>query len=109
MIAGVISEICRTEDVACRYGGEEFAVITPHTNAVDAAMLAERMRVAIAAIPFTQQGGSFAITSSFGVAEAGGTYDRTMLKRADDAMYCSKQKGRNRVSVASQISQAAAA
>jgi diguanylate cyclase (GGDEF)-like protein len=108
-IAGVISEIGRTEDVACRYGGEEFVIITPHTNATDAAMLAERMRAAIAAIQFVQQGNSFTITSSFGVAEAGDTYDRTMLKRADDAMYCSKQNGRNRVSVAPQISQTAAA
>ena len=108
-IAGVISEICRAEDVACRYGGEEFAIITPHTNAVDAAMLADRMRIAIAAIPFVQHGSSFTITSSCGVAEAGATYDRTMLKRADDAMYHSKQKGRNRVSVAAQISQSAAA
>jgi diguanylate cyclase (GGDEF)-like protein len=106
-IAGVISAICRIEDVACRYGGEEFAVIAPRTNAIDAAKLAERMRAAIAAIEFVQKGFTFKITSSFGVAEAGVSYDRTMLKRADDAMYCSKQNGRNRVSVASPALQAA--
>jgi diguanylate cyclase (GGDEF)-like protein len=106
-IAGVVSGICRTEDVACRYGGEEFAVITPHTNAIDAALLAERMRVAIASIQFEQAGTSFSITSSFGVAEAEAPYDRSMAKRADDAMYCSKQNGRNRVSVAPRAPQAA--
>jgi len=32
LIAGVISDLCRTEDVACRFGGEEFVIIAPHTT-----------------------------------------------------------------------------
>lgn len=108
-IAEIILAICRIEDVACRFGGEEFVIITPHTNEADAATLAERMRVAVAGTQFVQQGKTFSLTSSFGVAEAGDAYDRTMLKRADDAMYSSKQNGRNRVSAASQSSQAVAA
>lgn len=99
-IAGVISDMCRTEDVACRYGGEEFVVIAPHTNASDAAILAERMRMAISEIRFPQQGESIRITCSIGVAEALTTFDRSMLQRADKAMYRSKREGRNQVSLA---------
>jgi diguanylate cyclase (GGDEF)-like protein len=99
-IGEMLTSICRVEDVACRHGGEEFIVLSPHTPADRAALLAERMRVAIAKIPFFHQGESVAVTCSFGVAEAAGTYDRSMPERADQALYESKELGRNRVSIA---------
>ena len=99
-IADTVSNICRVEDVACRHGGEEFVILTPQTSAGHAALLAERMRDAIAKIPFSRKGESIAVTCSFGVAEAAGTYDRLMLERADQALYQSKEGGRNRVSIA---------
>jgi diguanylate cyclase (GGDEF)-like protein len=99
-IAGVITKICRTGDVGCRYGGDEFVVIAPHTTAMDAAMLARRMGTAIGKIEFKRQGVIIKITTSFGVADSADVYDRSMFQRADDALYHSKQNGGNRVSVA---------
>lgn len=99
-IAETISDICRIEDVACRHGGEEFVVLAPRTSADQAALLAERMRLAIAKIPFWQKGECLTVTCSFGVAEAVGTFDRLMLERADHALYQSKEHGRDRVSIA---------
>jgi diguanylate cyclase (GGDEF)-like protein len=96
-VATIISEHCRTEDVGCRMGGEEFAVLAPNTTAEQAATLAERMRVAIAKTAFVHGGKSIAVTSSFGVVDAGDPYDHTLLERADAALYQSKQHGRNRV------------
>jgi len=96
-VASIISEHCRTEDVGCRLGGEEFAVLAPHTNAEQAATLAERMRLAIAKTAFVHGGKSVSVTCSFGVVDAGDPYDRSLLERADAALYASKQQGRNRV------------
>jgi diguanylate cyclase (GGDEF)-like protein len=101
-IADALTAICRIEDVACRLGGEEFVVLAPRTSAEHAALLAERMRLAIAKIPFSQQGKAISVTCSFGVAEAAGIFDRLMLERADQALYQSKQNGRDRVSIAPQ-------
>jgi diguanylate cyclase (GGDEF)-like protein len=99
-IAEALMEICRVEDVACRHGGEEFVILTPRTSADHAALLAERMRFAISQIPFSCKGKSITVTCSFGVAEAVGVYDRLMMERADQALYLSKEQGRNRVSIA---------
>ena len=100
-IGEILLDICRVEDVACRHGGEEFAILAPHTSADQAALLAERMRVAIANIPFARESEPINVTCSFGIAEAGGSYDRSMLERADEALYQSMKHGRNRVSIAS--------
>ena len=96
-IATIIAEHCRTEDVGCRLGGEEFAVLAPNTTAEQATTLAERMRAAIAKTSFVHGGKSVTVTSSFGVVDAGDPYDRSLLERADAALYESKQHGRNRV------------
>jgi diguanylate cyclase (GGDEF)-like protein len=100
-IAEVLTENCRIEDVACRHGGEEFVILAPRTSAEQAAQLAERIRVAIAHVPFTHEDKSISVTCSFGVAEAVGAFGRLMLDRADQALYRSKTNGRNRVSIAS--------
>jgi two-component system, cell cycle response regulator len=99
-VGEAIMGICRVEDTACRYGGEEFMVLAPRTSADHAAIMAERMRCAIANISLSSQGESVTVTCSFGVAEAGGLHDRLLLERADQALYQSKNNGRNRVSVA---------
>ncbi len=99
-IGEVIAEICRTEDMACRHGGDEFVVIAPHTTAAASAVLAERMRAEINKIRFPRQGESLQMTCSFGVADSLNPYDTSMFQRADEAMYRSKKAGRNRVSVA---------
>lgn len=99
-IGETISDICRIEDVACRHDGQAFVVLAPQTTAVQAAELAEQMRIAIAKIPFVRQGNPVVVTCSFGVAEAVGTFDRSMLERAEEAVNQSKKTGRNRVAIA---------
>jgi len=88
-------------DLACRYGGEEFVVVMPETESDVAATVAERIRGQIANEPFPIRGGSSAInvTISIGIAALGDPEDRpgALFKRADQALFCAKRDGRNRV------------
>ncbi|MDX2052419.1 MAG: GGDEF domain-containing protein [Polyangiaceae bacterium] len=96
-IAGAIRETCRATDLAARLGGDEFAVLAAGVDAQGAFVLAERLRVQLAASPLDQIG---RITVSLGIAEATPAIDtwRTLLKEADAALYESKHAGRNRTS-----------
>jgi two-component system, cell cycle response regulator len=96
----------RPRDLACRFGGEEFVVIMPDTNANDAMMIAERLRVSIEESPFVigLARDRLDVTCSVGVAIAA-QHEQDgdiLLKRADEALYVAKRSGRNKV-----ISQAA--
>jgi diguanylate cyclase (GGDEF)-like protein len=77
-----------------RVGGEEFAVLLPGCAAADAQPLAERLREAVAATPF-----SLPLRVSIGLASwpADGRDRDTLLERADDALYAAKRAGKNRV------------
>ena len=88
-------------DVAGRYGGEEFVLILPATSARDAAVAAERLRAAIEATVVDHGDVSISKTMSFGVAELGpGEDGDSLVGRADEALYSSKETGRNRVTLA---------
>ncbi|MEW6068230.1 MAG: diguanylate cyclase [Nitrospirota bacterium] len=93
----VVRENLRETDYLIRWGGEEFIIITPETDLGKAEMLAERTRKAIEDHTFDHVG---KITVSFGVTQfiKDDTED-TFVKRADDATYIAKRKGRNRVEV----------
>lgn len=87
----------RAQDLPFRYGGEEFCMLLPDTDAPGARVLAERLRLAVAqpaseAMP--------AVSASFGAAvwQAGDTAD-AMLSRADRALYRAKALGRDRVEI----------
>ena len=87
-------------DMACRLGGEEFVVMMPDTDLAKAYMVGERLRQCIAAAPFQLPGGAqIKVTASVGVASLEGLEDApdAILKRADQALYCAKRDGRNRV------------
>lgn len=96
----------RGADLACRYGGEEFVVVMPDTTPEVAAQVAERLRTAIAAMPFqtAAEGGAAVVTTSVGIAtlESDGEGADSLMRRADQALYQAKNAGRNRV-----VSQAA--
>jgi diguanylate cyclase (GGDEF)-like protein len=87
----------RDVDFAARLGGEEFAVLLPHTDAHGARALAESLRSSIAAIRFGKERG-VRVTASFGVAtrrEPESVND--LLHRADLGLYGAKERGKNRV------------
>jgi len=99
--ADVLRSFARTEDVPCRFGGEEFLLIAPDTNLKGAQQLAERIRSAIENKPFVIARGVLPVTVSIGVAEKTAHQNNleTWIKAADDALYSAKKSGRNRVSV----------
>jgi two-component system cell cycle response regulator len=100
----IIKSCLRANDSAYRYGGEEFTVILPETTGEEAKTVAQRIRTALEAEKFipVPGGNHVTITISIGVTQY---YPKeelsTFIRRSDKAMYLSKQKGRNRVSVLS--------
>ena len=90
----------RGEDVAGRWGGEEFLLGLPFTSAGAAAVVAERLRAEVAATPFLLSGGGhLAVTVSVG-GDAGRTDVEELIRRADEALYAAKAAGRNTVRMA---------
>jgi diguanylate cyclase (GGDEF)-like protein len=87
----------RTTDTIGRFGGEEFAVLLPHTGGAAAFAVAEKIRNAVARCRVEGENGPVRFTASFGVAAFDGSdIDvEQMLKRADTALYAAKAAGRN--------------
>jgi diguanylate cyclase len=103
-VAQRISLSIKGRDVAARYGGEEFAILLPETTVQGASVLAEQIRTTVARGKIHRVGATEAIagvTISIGVAESipGDTVEE-LTARADQALYKSKQAGRNRVTSA---------
>ena len=99
--AARIRSTVRGADLACRYGGEEFVVVMPDTDAAAAGMIAERLRGLIENQPFVirSTGQAISVTASLGIAsnEAAVETPEQLLKQADRALYEAKNSGRNRV------------
>jgi diguanylate cyclase (GGDEF)-like protein len=96
-VARVLSMSARGNDSIGRWGGEEFIIICRDTDDDTAIKIAERLRKAIEETRFSVEE---KVTCSFGVTSyrVGDNAD-SLLKRADDALYASKQHGRNRISI----------
>jgi diguanylate cyclase (GGDEF)-like protein len=90
-------ENIREVDILGRYGGEEFAIILPETDGLDALAIAERLRKYVQTVPRETQKGEVLVTISVGVAElTENIFDlASLLDRADSALYAAKQAGRN--------------
>lgn len=104
LVLKTIVKICsanlRSSDVIGRIGGEEFLIILPDTKSQRAADVAERIRKNIEQHTFKCEQGSFNTTASFGVAQFNkNEHNSALIKRADQALYESKSKGRNQVSI----------
>ena len=96
----ILKGAVRATDVACRYGGEEFAILFPASESASALAVAERVRLALQAESFEFDGTPFRITVSAGIASGDATIPSgrdEILFRADKALYAAKEKGRNRV------------
>jgi diguanylate cyclase (GGDEF)-like protein len=93
-LAKILHRSCRTEDIVARFGGEEFVVLLPGTNASSAVAWAERVRAKIENARIRRV--SWKVTASFGVTELlPSDTEQSFIQRADEALYAAKRKGRN--------------
>jgi diguanylate cyclase (GGDEF)-like protein len=91
-----VRAVLRASDIACRVGGDEFAIILPEAGGGQAAQLYERIERAVSAKPI---GTIPRLTLSGGIAElAEGDDATTFFERADDALYRAKQAGKAQLS-----------
>ena len=96
--AQLVASSIRTEDVLCRYGGEEFAVLCRETDLMRASVLGERVRHAVSTHAFSFEGKPVQITVSIGIAAVPDETIRSaegLLAAADGALYQAKERGRN--------------
>ena len=90
-----VRDVVRSADIACRVGGDEFAVILPESALTDADQLYRRIQAAVSARPIAQVG---KLHLSAGVAELRSDDDATALfERADEALYRAKNAGKDQV------------
>jgi diguanylate cyclase (GGDEF)-like protein len=91
----------RLEDVACRYGGEEFCILLPQTPIAEAAAIAERIRrkIAESPYPFGKNQPLGIVTISIGISTLSRHVDTSVavIGAADRALYNAKSKGKNRI------------
>lgn len=89
----------RTGDVAGRLGGDEFCIVLPNTRADQAGPLIERLRERWERLQYhAPDGSAFSVTASFGVVQYNGEKSaKALLHAADQALYCAKGQGRNRI------------
>jgi len=97
-IGRAVRHTFRSTDSACRYGGEEFALIFPETGKDEGARLAERLRILIETLPPNAEVPR-SLTASFGVSAFpdDGSDISALIRAADRALYLAKANGRNRV------------
>jgi len=99
-VAQRLRDSVRPYDIIGRFGGEEFVVLLPDTNLEQSLVVAERIRIAVRKDAFVVDGEPVPLTVSLGVSCSNENDQglNELLKRADDALYKSKETGRDRVS-----------
>lgn len=101
--ARICRDAVREVDLVARFGGEEFVILLPHTDAVGTRGVAERIRLLVEACRVPRPGGDMRFTVSAGISTVRpGTTLAQMLELADRALYDAKARGRNRTVVAQQ-------
>jgi two-component system, cell cycle response regulator len=95
----IIRESIRISDLACRYGGEEFAIIFPGAGLVEARRICERIRERLGARQFNHESYSFRVSLSAGIAlfRGGDQTGHDLIGDADKALLTAKREGRNGV------------
>ncbi len=97
-LAHLLLQRLRQTDLVGRYGGEEFAVVLPDTDAAGAEAVMEEVRTAFSELEFDADGGTFSVTLSVGLVSCGQCGDvKTIAEQADQALYEAKRAGRNRM------------
>jgi two-component system cell cycle response regulator len=99
--AARVKSLIRGVDLFFRLSGDEFVVVMPDTRIEQGAKIAERVRSGVAAdqFPLAAETSAIAVTVSVGVAQSADDAYPELLRRADKALYRSKQNGRNRISL----------
>ncbi|MFT3848219.1 MAG: GGDEF domain-containing protein [Propionivibrio sp.] len=89
----------RSDDIWCRYGGEEFIALLPRTTLEQAMVVAERLRLSVAGTTIASSRGSLGVSVSIGVAERSAEHSSLseVLAASDAALYKAKAAGRNTV------------
>jgi diguanylate cyclase (GGDEF)-like protein len=92
-----VRNVLRSTDITCRYGGDEFLILLSETSVEGASHVAEWLRQEIANVAVVSNGGRVPVSASIGVTTASvGELDvRTLIKRADEALYSAKRDGRD--------------
>lgn len=101
--SGILGEHIRKEDVAARFGGDEFCLLFTHSTAEGARVVLERMREAVTLLRLPLAEGELSgLSASFGLAQQRDAFETPgrLLEAADQALYQAKNEGRNRVVVA---------
>ena len=98
VLAGILTESIRKNDIVARFGGEEFILCIYSEDIQNAVNISQRIRKRFFETKFEYK--ELQVTASFGVSAAlPGEEIATVIKRADDALYIAKREGKNRVSV----------
>jgi len=89
----------RSDDIWCRYGGEEFIALLPNTTIEQAMAVAERLRLSVESTTISSPRGALSVSVSIGVAERSSSHSSLseVLAISDIALYKAKAAGRNRV------------
>ncbi|MCW1895136.1 GGDEF domain-containing protein, partial [Acinetobacter baumannii] len=106
-IAQCLSENLRNEDIIGRFGGEEFILLLPHTDIIQAEKIAERCRQALQELTiFNNQNIQIHVSASFGISSSAFANDPYLvIRQADQALYAVKASGRNQVRTFHQLPQ----
>ncbi|SIS39678.1 GGDEF domain-containing protein [Neptunomonas antarctica] len=100
LISRVLSKHLRGSDFIARFGGEEFVILMPSTEAEEGAKAMDKLRESVSKSPFNFHGQPVTITMSFGVTQIRESDTKDVLfDRADAALYKAKQEGRNRICI----------
>lgn len=96
IFAETLNRELRTDDLACRYGGEEFAILLPNADVHEAVDAMQRVREGLAQV--TRRGDAPGFTSSFGIAHSNDAENiADLVQRADAAVFAAKDAGRDRI------------
>ena len=100
LVGHLLMNNCRDTDFVARFGGEEFVMLLPNTHAAQALLMAENIRIMIQQCGFNSNGEAIDLTISCGISEfTGNDQHDDVFVHADQALYCSKQDGRNKCTV----------
>jgi len=98
-LSGAVRSMLRPTDVLARFGGDEFAIILPHTDSAGAVAVAERLLEVVRSLTIpTDEEGAIRCSVSVGIAEfrREDQFSNDLTRRADERMYVAKRQGKNR-------------